>query len=1112
MKTMKRAFSFMIVIALMLSFAFSGILSSTVSVQAASINQGDSIVIKGFINEGKLGTVITVPKDSNGIDSTTITIKDPHGQVVNYEDADNNRVKFTPSKLGYYTVQYTHGFTKSQVYTIKVTGTMPTIEFEENAEIYIPDTIGSSHSVILPNPIVTDENGNKVNYILKRAGDLVEGEQEVVYVKVITPLSSTDATLALAYNTDNKLVFSPIKDASENYVYGTYTIRYSYQNSNGTTVTKSVEIKVEENFEDVVDKINMTFVWKNNESIATSGNLGEELVLPTPVAQDKNRANQEIQSYTDVKVWFVNADGEKEYTVKNFSFIPMDKTENGAYYKVQYTIKNYFNKGTITKTYEIKNVKDNSSPDVYIVNSYSTTELKDIDLTDARYLIPNRIVRNYDGEIIIPAIYAVDNFVSYENLTLKRYFKTSSKSILLDKDIPANETLNLSANTEVAEYLKTAGTYTIRYEASDGVNSSTYIDVDFVVLERNNDAMDTLAPEISSISISKTVNAGEKISFKAPTVKDYTLVTTDGTSQKITGQQYCRVEVGYYVGNHYTEFIDDFKAGKIISECFDGSNYKEIEKDKDDSNYYSFNAPASAEGNTIYIVIRAFDNASYGEPNATTAVDNVAVKEAQVRLLNIDPETAEPPQFNSPSCRSWMDFSQNQIIDIRDLFDDEIRFYDNYNHNADFMKISVNVYDSNGKEISVRSKNVRHTSDQAVLTSAKFTTTRSGEYTIVITATDIANNSTIVGYQIFVNDTVAPVINEKDTFPTQITVGQEIELPSIIVLDNGEEIVNRAEQEIVFDGFDNPSYDFTPGDNKFIAYEIGTYTFKYVAQDDAGNTMELERTIEAVADKTLRFDDNDSLNHYWDNQYLVEETDGNYQKITIPYITVIKDGNLNVEIQNYEVTITGPNGKTMTKTQVADGFEFEPSAKDGVYTITYKAIEKITGQPVTLEKTIRVGDTQAPNIVIKNQDINLPTSAKLDGKLIINAEDITCTDNATTDPDDIDLVITIKDTNGNVTTLTKENGQYVYEDFDKAGSYTLTYTATDKAGNTATQTSTIVVKAEGSTEQDITTIWGIVLIVISVAFLLGVVVYFVVTNKKYAPSKEKARQNAKIIE
>lgn len=1112
MKTMKRAFSFVMIIALMLSFAFTGILSNAVSVQAATISTGSTITIKGFVSEGTLNSVISVPKDTNS--NTTITIKDPHGKLVtDFEEETSEYIKFIPTKLGYYTVQYTNGFTKSQVYTIKITGTMPTIEFEENAEIYIPETIGSSHSVILPSPIITKANGEKLTYTLKHNKDTSASTNDVV-VSVKSPLSTNE--VVLTYNSDGKVVFTPIKDADENYIYGTYTVRYSYQDDNGITVTKSVEIKVEENFEDIVNNINMTFVWKNNDSIPTSGNLGEELVLPTPVAQDKNRANQEIQSYVDIKVWFVNADGEKEYTVDkaNFSFKPMDKTENGAYYKVQYTIKNYFNKGTITKTYEIKNVKDNSAPDVYIVNSYTTEQVtnKTIDLTDARYLIPNRIIHSYDGEIIIPAIYAVDNFVSYDNLTLKRYFKTSDRTVLLDNDTyPANKNLVLKVDAEgmdeyVNECLKKAGTYTIRYEASDGTNSSKYIDIDFVVLDRDNDAMDTLAPEISSISISKTVNAGDKISFKAPTIKDYTLVTTDGTSQKITGQQYCRVEVGYYVGSNYSSFIADFKAGKDIQSYIDSDNYYEIEKDKDDSNYYSFNAPTSADGDKIYIVIRAFDNARFGAANSSTiAVNNVAVKEAQVRLLNIDPATVNPPIFDH-KIKSEGEFSQNELIDICELFNKNIVFT---GANADFMKISVNVYDSNDKEISVRSKNVVQTSTSATLTSAKFTTTRNGYYTIVITATDIANNSVIVGYQIYVNDTIPPVINEKDTFPTQVTVGQTIELPSIIVLDNGEEIVNQAEQEITFDGFDNPSYDFTPGDNKFVAYEIGTYTLKYVAYDGA-NRVELTRTIEAVADTTLKFDDNASISSYWEPQPLVKLDDDTYEKIFIPYITVSKDGNLNVEIQNYEVTITGPNGKTMSKTEVANGFEFEPSAADGVYTITYKAIEKITGQPVTLEKKITIGDTQNPTLVIGNEATNLPTSAKLNGSIIIDADDIEYSD-AVSGKANTTLTITIKDTDGNVNTLTKDNGKYTYT-FEKAGSYTLTYTATDKAGNTATKTSTIVVKAEGSTEQDITTIWGIVLIVISIAFLLGVVVYFVVTNKKYAPSKEKARQNAKIIE
>lgn len=1119
MKTMKRAFSFVIVLALLLSFALSGSLTSTISVRASAITSGSTLTINGFNKKGNLGDVITVPK---GADNITIEIKDPHGKKLTEADYTENTtesIKFVANKLGYYTVQYfvNNDITKSQVYTIKIVGTMPTIEFEENAEIYIPETISSNIKVILPAPIVTKANGTVLDYTLKHRGDASATTNDVI-VSVKSPLADSYATLE--YDEDGNVVFTPMKDENGNYIYGTYTVRYSYQGDT-IAVSKSAEIKVEENFESVIEKIKMSFVWKDNGSMPTSGNLGAELVLPRPVAQDKTRANQEIQSYVQVKVQFIGADGsvkDYDFDYANFSFTPMDKTENGGYYKVEYTISNYFGVDTIKRTYEIRNVTDKVRPTIYIVNSYTTEQAQNgtVNLKDLTYMIPNRIIASYTDEIIIPALYAIDNFETYDNLTLKRYFKSKDRTILLDNDTyPVNSNLVLKVDGEdMNEYvntcLKTPGTYTIRYEARDKSNAATIIDIEIVVLDRDNNAMDELAPEIENLSLTKTTYAGEKVTFKVPSVFDYTMVTVDGVAQKITGQQKCLVEAGYYIGSNYASFIQAFKNGEDISSYISSGEFVYVNKDADDDSYYSFIVPNVSANATIYVVVRATDNAKFGMPNSSSiAKNNIAVKEGTIRLINVDPSTITPPTLTSTVKSTIRDFAQKEVIDICELSTDGKFVF--AGANADFTKISVNVYDANGKEISVRGlvTSTNSAKTEVTLKKATFTTTRNGSYIIVITATDIANNSTIVAYQIEVNDTIPPVINEREQVPTQVIVGTTIELPSIITLDNGEEITNLADEEISFDGFDNPSYDFTSGDNMFTPHEIGTYTFKYIASDGT-NTVELIKTIEAVADTSLRFDDNDAISSYWENQDLVLLEDGTYRKITIPYISVIKDGDLNVEIYNYDVTITGPNGKVMTKTEVANGFEFEPSAKDGVYTIKYRAVEKLSGQAVTLEKTIKVGDTVAPSLVIKNEGTNLPKNAKLNSELVISADDIVYSDTITAQ-DDISLVITIKDTNGNIKTLTKENNSYSYK-FEQAGSYTLTYTVTDKAGNSTTKTTEIVVKAESSTEKSVTTIWGIVLIVISVAFLLGVVVYFVVTNKKLKPSKEKARQNAKIVE
>lgn len=1114
MKNFKRVFSLIIMFALTLSFAFSGRIAGAITtVKAAEIYQGSTITIRAFPSTGEIGQEITIPKgESSG--NVTVEIKDPYGKKVTDYTEDGNSIKFLAQKLGYYTVQYTNGITKSQTYNIKIEGANPTIEFEENAQIFLPDIIASSTSVILPKPIVTKSNGDKLEgYQLKISTDATSNDVTVsVRAPIIDSATGDYKYVTLAYDNGN-VVFSPIKDEDDKFVYGAYTICYQYQESAYVSTAKYVTIKVEENYEDIVNNIKMNFVWENDGSIPTSGNLGTEIQLPRPVAQDKSRDNKEIQSYTQVKVQFIDKTGvahDYEFDATNFTFVPNDKTENGAYYKVEYTISNYFGKDTITRTYEIRNVTDTSSPEYYIVDEYSVEDLDSIKLADMSYKIPSKIVIGCSNDIIIPALFAKDNFKSYSDLTLARYWKTDTRTIKLDNDTyPINKNLilnNGSMDEYVIECLRTAGTYTLRYEYGDGTNTS-YKDFTIQVVENNSNAIDSLAPEISNFSLTKTVQSGEVVKFKIPSVSDYMLV--DG--EKVTGTERCKVEAVYYYGDNYDDFVEAFRNNSSL-DAFNGY-YEFIDKDAENDSYYSFEAPTSSTSSKIYVVVRAIDNAQYLAPNATIAQNNISIKEAQIRLVNIDPTSVEPPQlltgFRPDATR---EFSQKEIINICELCHEGILKFGS--QNADFTKISVNVYDPNGKEVTVRGT-VTETNtekDKISLTSATFQSTRNGEYIIVITATDVANNSTIVACRITVNDTIAPVINEKAEIPSTMVVGTTIELPSIIVIDNGEEIVNRADSEISFKGFDeNLSYDFTEGDNKFTPHQIGTYTFKYVASDGV-NVTTLIKTIEVVADTSTEGKlDIDGSN--WDpTRPLIAIKDGgvetgSYKKVSVPRL---QDINAKGPITSYKVTVVGPNNKEMIVTENDGVFEFEPSAKDGTYTVTY-TIKDSAGQTATLEKTLLIGDTTPPKLVISNEKVNLPTSAKLGSTLTINASDISYEDSVSAEKD-IKLVVTIKDASGNVTTLSKDSGtgEYSYT-FENAGTYTLTYTATDKAGNSKEESTKIVVNAESANKTEVTTIVGYILIAISVAFLLGIVVFFVVTNKKSIPSKESARNNAKKI-
>ena len=1146
MKRFKKLFSVAIMFALCLTFALISPISHIFTVLAATTTIGAVLTIKGLKDKGEIGTKIKIPKAKAGSKSVTVVVKDPRGVEVLKETytsgsvGDDDYFEVTPSVVGYYSVNYVveEDITKSQTYYIYVDGTRPVIEFAKNAEVYLPEKIYADNmKVELPKPVVKNSDAQEVDYELLIKGEVSASEKEKVTVSAIDP-NYNDVTLT---REDGKIFFEASKKDNK-YVYGAYTFTYFYE-QNGLTAKKYATVYVDKDYKEVADKVNMTFVWTDGSSMPTSGVLGQELTLPRPVAQDKSRDNAKIQSYTQVKVDFIkngnldnaenwisyNGTEDKDFDADTFSFIPMDKTENGGYYRIEYTITDYFGHKIDKQVYQIKNVRDTVKPDVYLVNSYTLEDAAqgNVDLTDMSYLVPNKVIIASDYDIVLPAIYGIDNYATFDNLTMGRYFVSGSTSYRLDKATDGkyntNETITISSTSEdtpeaVRNLLKTAGTYQIRYEVEDGVNTNKTVTYDLVIVER--DFMDNVAPRITMPTISNVGLVGETISFSAPDVKDY---ASDSLQEANIDTARCNVEVGYFYGTstEYNEFLDKFNKGYLISECANSSKYKAIEFDKE-TKKYTFEVPAVVAGAELKVVVRATDNAKYGLPNTSTvAQNNISVKDASVRVINVDNHTTVPTFELSQIKTDIEEFDQNAVIKlISSNSNGEFVFA---NENADFTDISVKVYDPNGKEVSVRGAStvVNNDNTQISVNGAEFTSTRYGKYVVTITATDIAGNSTVVAYELTVKNTVKPVINSASSLPQNVVVGQEVVIPNGIALDNGERIELQDANSISFDsadldGYTNPEFSFVRATKTFTPKQAGTYKFVYVYTNSRftvkSDIIEIQVAEDTSNEGKVKFNESE----WYETANLVpvmedEVETGKYSLIAIPYLDV------NAKVKSYSVKVQGPDNQDIAVTLKADiidntllinqeRFEsvygaFEPTAKDGEYKVIY-TVETESGT-TSITKTLRVGDLKEPTIVIGNLDTNLPTNAKLGSEIKIKASDIELSDEVTSQ-NDIKLVVTIKETDGTAKTLSKDSDGYYTYKFESAGSYVLKYTATDKAGNSAEKQTTIVVSAESAKETNTAVIWGTVLIVLCVAVCGSVITFFIVNNRK-KPSNDKTK-------
>lgn len=1127
MKNLRRLIAFVIMLTLCAGFAIVAPLSATNSVYAFAPSVGTTMTIKGFNSKGEIGVLLTIPKATVTSGTATMEIKDPRGNLItDFYSEDASKVVIMPKSIGYYTVRYvaSDGITKSQIYSIFVTGTKPVIEFESNAEVFLPEKIYDAKEVELPLPVVTETNGEVVeNLSLIRKGD--SGTGNYVSVSVKDP-NGDDVTLEVR---DGKVYFKAVK-VNEKYVYGTYTICYEYQSSTGLSAKKYVTVEVEKDYkENVVDKVDMTFVWESGKSFPTSGILGQELVLPKPIAQDKNQFNAELKSYVQVKVDFIpdgnlenvwvsyNGTEDKDFNNTTFSFIPMHKTSNNGYYRVEYTITDYFGHKIESLIYEIRNVSDTIKPNVYLVEDYDViTEegVKKVDgvvdiANDLTYMIPNKIIISTTQDLVLPAIYAEDNYAKYGEMTMQRLWIDGTTQTRIDTDATVNQAVTLSLsntdlNANIKKCLTTAGTYKIRYQVYDGVNTNREIEFEVVVVDAN--FVDSTAPRITMPTITKTVKTGEKISFKVPTVIDY---ASTSLQEANIDTKNCRVEVGYYYGSDYENFVNDFKLGKAITDCTDASNYVALKVSKDGKTY-SFDAPSYQAGYELRIVVRATDNAKFGSPNGLAgepAKNNVTVKDASVRLVNVS-DSAEAPSFDLSQIKTSIDaIGQNEKVVIES--NSESKDFVFTGNDSDFTAISVNVYDPSGNDVTVRgTSTVSATgSNKITLTAGYFQSTKNGQYVVTITAKDIANNIVVVAYTLTIDDTIPPVL-EVGEISSTITVGETIYLPDCIMIDDGEIKENQAEYSIDFRGFDNPKFTFISASNEFTALEVGTYTFKYVVSDGVNDPVEAIKTITASAktqtgDASLTLDESDwtptaSLVPVLDDE---ENETGRYNAINLPYL---QPKNVEKGIKTYKVTVKDRNGNdinvTETTSNVAVYGTFEPTAKDGVYSVTYSIMD-LAGNEYSVTKEIKVGDLTKPEITIDNQEVNLPSSKKLNETLSIKYSDFTFRDDKSSDIE-MTFTVTIQKPNGSTETLSKTDGIYSYT-FTEAGTYKLTYKLTDEAGNTTPVSKDIVVSAEGAEESVVTSIITGVLIGLFVALCAGIVIYFIVVNKKAKVAKKE---------
>ena len=725
--------------------------------------------------------------------------------------------------------------------------------------------------------------------------------------------------------------------------------------------------------------------------------------------------------------------------------------------------------------------------------------------------------------------------------------------------------------------ITTLGNYTVIYTAINSTNSSHVVQVNRTVV-----VQDTTAPIITLIG-----NSTQYVEF-ASNYTDLNATTDDGTSVIIGGDPVNITQIGNYTvtydatdtaGNIATQvnrivIVQDTTAPIIT---LTGSNPQYVERG---SLYTEFGATTNDSssitigGDTVNINIPGNYTVTYTVTNSSHVQENRIV----VVQDTISPTVVGTPVYDTQIHTLTIKFSENVTINIANLNIGGLHAPTSINYsnnptlsiffnsgttsfltggsegNADTVFINFNTVSDisnntlrtsnymlvlhNGLDITLHGSNPQYVefgsnytelgaavsfyADLTINDSSVDITTL-GNYTVIYTAINSTNSSHVVQVNrtVVVQDTTAPIIT---------------------LIGNSTQYVEFASNYTDLNATTDDGTSVIIGGDPVNITQIGNYTVTYDATDTAGNIATQVNRIVIVQDTTAPIitltgsnpqyvergslytefgaTTNDSSSITIGGDTVNINIPGNYtvtytvtnsshvqenrivvvQDTTAPIITLIGNSTQYVEFASNYADL---NATTDDGTSVIIGGDPVNITQIGNYTVTYDATDTAGNIATQVNRIVIVQDTTAPIITLIGNstqyvefasnytDLNATTD---DGTSVIIGGDpvnITqignytvtydATDTAGNIATQVNRIVIVQDTTAPIITLIGNSTQYVefasnYTDLNattddgtsviiggdpvnitQIGNYTVTYDATDTAGNIATQVNRIVI-------------------------------------------------------
>lgn len=838
---------------------------------------------------------------------------------------------------------------------------------------------------------------------------------------------------------------------------GEYIFTYTYTLAGGTVAAqKQFSLNVNTTY-----KNDYTLNYSFNSTKPTTAVLGVETKLPT-VSGTNKETGEKVDVYYTISITKGGVD--KSSMLKDGVFTPTEKGD----YVVKYTIKNVFGTEAESFSFTIKDVKDSKDPVVY----YGKLEGEKI--VDQSHTVPSKFGLE---NIVLPAIYATDN--SGEAITYKREIYRI-KTYTLDQGTIGSEDskkpviLNYNENTfadkaNISNYVIfnyydnifnvdgkeeafKSGIYTISYTAIDSSKNDTTKSYTMELV----DAYTPSTPEIDfGTVLPKQVKLGEEISFEKPTA-------TDSNDDRMVVRTFFK------------------QAGET-----DWTELTELESGK-------YTIKTTKAGTLEIRVETKNDDGAIGTMTKT------------IEVLDIT-DTTLPSLVGTPE-------DYDDMNDINDQFSEialpTMTFTDD---KVDYLSVVIKVYDKDGKSVAVSGKKLEKVTGGLKVSGAKFKASKSGNYRVSYVVTDIAGNTFLYTFKTNeVRATVAPTIVKPifDDSVQTLELGESLTLPIPSIKNGDGEEVNDPDYTVEVVSAEGEYEPIILG--KFRPLTTGKFVIQYTVRDGSLETKSALYTIDVV----------NTLAPTIANEFKEFEKLEKNASMSIPRVNVSTNGVNDVDWSKskIEVLYNGSVYKTLELDKTYDTQDAENEAynytfrRDGTYTIKYTVVDTV-GNTATKSFAVKVGDTEKPTLEL---DSSIDFSDRKTGSiLVIDPAKITVKDNVDTGInlfDDLKIVVknttTGEEVSNKFTNSTRVEG-YEYN-LSEVGTYQVTFTLTDEAGNVTTLVKEFAVTAEGADKEFPTEVVGIILLVLAILILGGVVAYFIITRKKVkSPEQIKKMQEKK---